>query len=55
MCELPLDPLLSKMVITGSQIYSCFDEALSIVSLLSVPSIFHRPRKEAAEADGCKR
>lgn len=44
MCELPLDPMLSKMVITASQKFHCMNEILSIVSLLSVPSIFHRPK-----------
>ena len=28
---------------------------LSIVSLLSVPNIFHRPRDQTAEADSAKR
>lgn len=55
MSELPLDPMLSKMVITASQNYKCCQEALSIVSLLSVPSVFHRPRDQQVEADNCKR
>lgn len=48
MSELPLDPMLSKMLITSSQNYFCTNEILTIVSCLSVPSIFHRPREAAA-------
>lgn len=55
MSEFPLDPMLSKMVISAAQNYFCVNEILSIVSLLSVPSIFHRPRDQAAEADAAKR
>jgi len=44
MSELPLDPQLSKILITASKQYLCTTEILTIVSLLSVPNIFHRPR-----------
>ena len=33
----------------------CTNEILTIVSLLSVPSIFHRPKQQAVEADNAKR
>jgi pre-mRNA-splicing factor ATP-dependent RNA helicase DHX15/PRP43 len=55
MSELPLDPQLSKMLITSCQQYMCTREMLTIVSLLSVPSIFHRPRNQAVEADNARR
>lgn len=55
MAELPLDPMLSKMLVTASQKFKCANEMLSIVSLLSVPNIFHRPRDQTAEADSAKR
>merc|ERR1711935_1037333 len=35
--------------------YCCINEILSIVSLMSVPNIFLRPREQQAQADGAKR
>lgn len=43
MVEFPLDPPLSKMVIISEE-FRCTDELLTIVSMLSVPSIFFRPK-----------
>jgi pre-mRNA-splicing factor ATP-dependent RNA helicase DHX38/PRP16 len=43
MVEFPLDPPLSKMLIVSEQ-YNCTDELLTIVSMLSVPTIFFRPK-----------
>ncbi|KII64605.1 putative pre-mRNA-splicing factor ATP-dependent RNA helicase DHX15 [Thelohanellus kitauei] len=48
MSEFPLDPQLSKMAISSVD-FECSCEALSIVSLLSVPQVFVRP-SEAKEA-----
>ena len=42
MVEFPLDPPLAKMLITGAAL-GCGAEALTIVSMLSAPSIFYRP------------
>ena len=44
MSELPLDPPLSKMVIKAEQL-GCMEEILTIVSMLSVPGIFYRPKE----------
>ena len=44
MCELPVDPLHSKILLSASWNYNCVNEALSIVACLNVPSIFIRPR-----------
>ena len=41
MVEFPLDPALAKMLLTGSEL-GCANEALTIVSMLSVPSVFFR-------------
>ena len=41
MVEFPLDPTLAKMLIMGSQM-GCSAEVLTIVSMLSVPSVFFR-------------
>lgn len=49
MVEFPLDPALSKMVIVSSQM-GCSHEMIIIVSMLSVPSIFYRPKGREEEA-----
>ena len=51
MIKFPLDPTLSKMLLAGRK-FGCLDEILTIVSMLSVPSVFFTPkgRKEEAES-----
>ncbi|CAJ0941256.1 unnamed protein product, partial [Mesorhabditis belari] len=53
MVEFPLDPTLAKMVIMSEQM-GCSDEVLTIVSMLSVPAIFFRPKGKEDEADAKK-
>jgi len=53
MVEFPLDPPLSKMLIV-SQEYSCSEEMLTIVSMLSVPNIFFRPKEDEGKADAAR-
>jgi pre-mRNA-splicing factor ATP-dependent RNA helicase DHX15/PRP43 len=55
MSEFPLDPTLSKMIIAASQQFFCMNEILTIVSLISVPNVFMRPREAMVEADQAKR
>lgn len=43
MAEFPLDPPLSKILIAASKL-GCSKEMLIIVSMLSVPTIFFRPK-----------
>lgn len=43
MVEFPLDPVLSKMLVTSCDM-GCSDEVMTIVSMLSVPAIFFRPK-----------
>ncbi|XP_010549285.1 PREDICTED: pre-mRNA-splicing factor ATP-dependent RNA helicase DEAH7 isoform X2 [Tarenaya hassleriana] len=50
MVEFPLDPPLAKMLLMGDQL-GCIDEVLTIVSMLSVPSVFFRPKDRAQESD----
>lgn len=50
MVELPLDPTLSKMLIVSCDM-GCSEEILTIVSMLSVPSIFFRPKGREEEGD----
>ncbi len=53
MVEFPLDPPLSKMVIISEQ-FGCTDELLTIVSMLSVPAIFFRPKDREQESDDAR-
>ncbi|XP_057291109.1 pre-mRNA-splicing factor ATP-dependent RNA helicase PRP16-like [Hydractinia symbiolongicarpus] len=53
MVEFPLDPALSKMMIVASEM-DCCDEVLTIVSMLSVPSIFSRPRGREEDSDAAR-
>lgn len=53
MVEFPLDPPLSKMVIVSEEM-GCSEEILTIVSMLSVPSIFYRPKGREEESDSVR-
>ncbi|CAF5197783.1 unnamed protein product, partial [Rotaria magnacalcarata] len=50
MAEFPLEPQLSKMLIMSVEL-RCADEALTIVSMLSVQNVFYRPKEKAEQAD----
>ncbi|XP_059373492.1 pre-mRNA-splicing factor ATP-dependent RNA helicase PRP16-like [Carassius carassius] len=50
MVEFPLDPALSKMLIVSCDM-GCSADILIIVSMLSVPSIFYRPKGREEESD----
>mmetsp|Transcript_50693 Transcript_50693/g.82285 ORF Transcript_50693/g.82285 Transcript_50693/m.82285 type:complete len:1345 (-) Transcript_50693:31-4065(-) len=53
MAQFPLDPPLSKMLLQGEEI-GCSSEVMSVVSMLSVPSIFFRPKDRAEESDAAR-
>jgi pre-mRNA-splicing factor ATP-dependent RNA helicase DHX15/PRP43 len=53
MSEYPLEPTLAKVLLTSTQ-HSCTAEAATIVALLSVPTIFMRPKDQAKAADEAK-
>ncbi|RYR51464.1 hypothetical protein Ahy_A06g026482 isoform A [Arachis hypogaea] len=53
MVEFPLDPPLAKMLLMGEQL-GCLKEVLTIVSMLSVPSVFFRPKDRAEESDAAR-
>jgi pre-mRNA-splicing factor ATP-dependent RNA helicase DHX38/PRP16 len=53
MAQFPLDPPLSKMLITAYEL-GCSSEIMTIVSMLSVPSIFFRPKDRAEESDAAR-
>lgn len=53
MVEFPLDPPLSKLLIISESL-GCSEEILTIVSMLSVPSIFFRPKDRETESDAAR-
>lgn len=53
MVEFPLDPPLSKMLLEAEK-YRCTADILTIVSMLSVPSVFYRPKDRETEADSSR-
>lgn len=53
MAEFPLDPPQCQMLIVSSQM-GCTAEILIVVSMLSVPSIFYRPKGREEEADSVR-
>ncbi|VFR00076.1 unnamed protein product [Cuscuta campestris] len=53
MVEFPLDPPLAKMLLMGEQL-ECLNEVLTIVAMLSVPSVFFRPKDRAEESDAAR-
>ncbi|XP_065347896.1 pre-mRNA-splicing factor ATP-dependent RNA helicase PRP16 [Cloeon dipterum] len=53
MAEFPLDPPLCQMLIVSERM-GCSADILIIVSMLSVPSIFYRPKGREEEADGVR-
>jgi len=50
MAEFPLDPQLSKILLTSVDL-GCSDEVLTVVAMLSVENVFYRPRDKQAQAD----
>jgi ATP-dependent RNA helicase DHX8/PRP22 len=50
MDEFPLEPHMSQTLIASVDL-RCSDEVLTIVSMLSIQTIFYRPREKQAQAD----
>jgi len=50
MVEFPLDPPLSKMLIVAEDM-GCSNEVVTIAAMLSVPTIFYRPKEREEESD----
>lgn len=53
MSEFPMEPSMAKMLIASVE-YGCSAEMLTIVSMLSVPSVFYRPKERMEEADAAR-
>ena len=54
MVDFPLDPPLSKMLLQAHTVGECSTEVLIIVSMLSVPSVFFRPKDREEESDAAR-
>lgn len=55
MAQIPLDPELAKVLLVSQQTqYNCMNEIISLVSMLSVPSPFVRPKDNMDAADDAK-
>lgn len=54
MVEFPLDPPLSKLLLFAHEQGGCSTEMLIIVSMLSVPSVFFRPKAREEESDAAR-
>ena len=50
MAEFPLEPQVSKMLIASVDL-GCSEEVLTIVAMLSIPTVFYRPKDKLEEAD----
>lgn len=53
MANFPMDPALAKMLIVSVE-RQCSAEVLTIVSMLSVPSVFYRPKERLEESDAAR-
>jgi len=54
MTSFPMDPSLAKLVIGSCETYKCSEEVVTIVSMLSVPSVFYRPKERLEESDAAR-
>lgn len=54
MANFPMSPALAKTLIKSAREFGCSDEILTIVAMLSVQTIFYRPRDKQQQADGRK-
>jgi ATP-dependent RNA helicase DHX8/PRP22 len=50
MADFPMEPSLAKVLIMSVDL-GCSDEILSIVAMLSLPTVFYRPKEKQAQAD----
>ncbi|KFA45814.1 hypothetical protein S40293_08975 [Stachybotrys chartarum IBT 40293] len=50
MADLPMEPPLAKVLVTACEL-GCSDEMLSIVAMLSLLTIFYRPKEKQTQAD----
>lgn len=53
MARFPLDPPLSKVLLTANKL-DCLIEVIVVVAMLTVPSVFYRPKDRLEEADSSR-
>ncbi|KAH7914726.1 P-loop containing nucleoside triphosphate hydrolase protein [Hygrophoropsis aurantiaca] len=53
MADFPMEPPLAKMLIASVE-FGCSEEILSIVAMLSVQTVFYRPKEKQGQADSKK-
>jgi len=53
MTSFPMDPSLAKLILTAND-YGCSEEMATIVAMLSVPSVFYRPKERQEESDAAR-
>ncbi|KAF4612238.1 hypothetical protein D9613_004210 [Agrocybe pediades] len=53
MADFPMEPPLAKMLIASVEL-QCSEEILSVVAMLSVQSVFYRPKEKQGQADSKK-
>jgi pre-mRNA-splicing factor ATP-dependent RNA helicase DHX38/PRP16 len=53
MTPFPMDPSLAKTILIAEE-YGCTDEVMTIVSMLSVPNVFYRPKERQEESDAAR-
>ncbi|KAH7108277.1 P-loop containing nucleoside triphosphate hydrolase protein, partial [Auriculariales sp. MPI-PUGE-AT-0066] len=53
MSQFPMEPSMAKMLIASVE-YRCSSEMLTIVAMLSVPSVFYRPKERMEESDAAR-
>ncbi|OAX40882.1 P-loop containing nucleoside triphosphate hydrolase protein [Rhizopogon vinicolor AM-OR11-026] len=53
MADFPMEPPLAKMLIASVEL-GCSEEILSIVAMLSVQTVFYRPKEKQGQADSKK-
>jgi len=54
MADFPLDPQLSKMLLFAHEKEHCSKEVLIVVSMLSAPGVFFRPKDREEESDAAR-
>lgn len=53
MARFPLDPPLSKVLLTANKL-DCLIEVIVVVAMLTIPSVFYRPKDRMEEADASR-
>ncbi|GMM32729.1 DEAH-box RNA helicase [Saccharomycopsis crataegensis] len=53
MVKFPMEPSLSKLLINSIEL-GCSEEMITIVSMLSVPNVFYRPKERQDESDAIR-